>query len=246
MSISIYVCEDNPTQLSLIETIITDYLLFHEERFNLTLATTSPDKFKSAITSMTSKNNLYFLDLELNHPLSGLDLAKIIRQNDPEGKIIFISNYDSVITQSVHQHIELLGFIDKSLSQTGLRAELFKLMELAENRIYQQLQNKQQLFSFKVGTMIYNLNLSDILSIKSSKNHQLILQTRTSSHSFYGTLKELLAKYPQFLQISRTTLVNPINVSQIDFAKRHLFFDKYTFCKFSIRYTQSVKSFFLT
>lgn len=245
MSISIYICEDNPTYLTLIESIISDYLLFHEQRFNLALVTSNPDEFIHTLESTQAQNSLYFLDLELNHKLTGLDLAKVIRQNDPEGKIVFISNYDSVITQSVHQHIELLGFIDKSLSQTVLRAEIFKLMELAENRIYQQLQNKQQLFSFKVGTMLYNLNFSEILFIKSAKNHQLTLQAKNSSHSFYGTLKEILSQYPELLRISRTTLVNPLNIAQIDFSKRKLFFDNQISCKFSIRYTQSIKKFFL-
>ncbi|MEJ6348684.1 LytTR family DNA-binding domain-containing protein [Holzapfeliella sp. He02] len=245
MSISIYICEDNPTYLTLIESIISDYLLFHEQRFKLALVTSNPDEFVQILESTQAQNSLYFLDLELNHKLTGLDLAKIIRQNDPEGKIIFISNYDSVITQSVHQHIEILGFVDKSLSQTVLRAEIFKLMELTENRIYQQLQNKQQLFSFKVGTMLYNLNFSEILFIKSAKNHQLTLQTKNSSHSFYGTLKEIVIQYPELLRISRTTLVNPANIEQIDFSKRELFFDNQISCKFSIRYTQSIKKFFL-
>ncbi|MCI9281493.1 MAG: response regulator [Bacilli bacterium] len=56
---------------------------------------------------------VYILDVELNDKISGINIAKLIRDTDYENEILFITNHDSMF-ESVHRGVyEVFDFIEK-------------------------------------------------------------------------------------------------------------------------------------
>ena len=96
MSYPIIICEDQFLQLQQLESIIQNYILFHSELFQIKLKTQSPIEVKTYLKQFQPKNGIYFLDIDLNHSISGIDLAEMIRKADVQAKIIFVTTHDEL------------------------------------------------------------------------------------------------------------------------------------------------------
>ena len=61
----------------------------------------------------TDIRKVYILDIELNDKVSGINIAKLIRDVDYENEILFITNHDGMF-ESVHRGVyEVFDFIEK-------------------------------------------------------------------------------------------------------------------------------------
>ena len=61
----------------------------------------------------TDEHKIYILDIELANKVSGISIAKLIREVDWESEIIFVTNHDKMF-ESTHRSIyEVFDFIEK-------------------------------------------------------------------------------------------------------------------------------------
>ena len=61
----------------------------------------------------TSERKIYILDIELNGSKSGIQIAEIIRANDWESQIIFMTNHDKMFETVYRKVYEVFDFIEK-------------------------------------------------------------------------------------------------------------------------------------
>ncbi|URZ87315.1 response regulator transcription factor [Floricoccus penangensis] len=235
MSYPIIICEDNQSQLNMLQGIVENYIMFHGEHFRLGLKSQNPDEVLKYISNYKPNGGIYFLDYDLSHNLTGIDLAEKIRASDVQAKIIFITTHGEVAPKTLKRRVEPLAFIDKNQGFDEFRAEIASSLSIAQERIASANTIQGKNFSFKVGSQIYNIKLDDILFFEPSEiPHRLVLLTKNAKFEFYGKLSEVEKTNLGLFRISRYCIVNPENIRLIDYKTRDVYFDKKTNRRFSL------------
>lgn len=226
MSYPIIICEDQVIQLNQIETIVQNFILFHSDLLEIKLKTQSPLEVKQYLKQFQPKQGIYFLDIDLNHEINGIDLAEAIRKEDVQAKIIFITTHDEMIPLTIKRRVETLGFVTKDQPLEEYRAEIVELLSLAQERIDATKTEQNQAFTFSVGSQTFTLDMREIYFIEPSElPHRVKVYTKNGQYEFYGKLTELEKKYPNLVKISRSCLANLQNNKEINFKKRSIRFD---------------------
>ena len=144
----IIICEDSHEQLAHITTLVKNYILFHDDSFELVLSANSPDDVLTYIHKFNPKKAVYLLDIDLNHSMNGIDLAERIRKNDPDAKLIFITTHEEVAPLTIKRNLEATDFIEKGYSITELRDSLYKALQIAYDRLTHSLTERKKIFTF--------------------------------------------------------------------------------------------------
>ncbi|BBE27173.1 LytR/AlgR family response regulator transcription factor [Latilactobacillus sakei] len=225
MTYPIILCEDQITQLNQLETIIQNYILFHTELFNVEIKTQSPMEVIEYLKKFNPKQGIYFLDIDLESSIDGIELAEQIRANDVQAKIIFVTTHDEMIPLTLQRRVEALGFVTKDQSLDDYRTEIVELLTLAQQRIDAFRESQERAFTFSIGSQVFSIDKREILFIESSNlPHRVILNTKNGHYEFYGNLNDLSEKYPYLFRINRNCLVNLKNIIEIDFKSREILF----------------------
>lgn len=225
MSCPIIICEDNLIQLKQLGNIIQNYILFHNELLRITLKTQNPQEVKDYLIKSRPKNGIYFLDIDLNHYMNGIDLAELIRKYDVQAKIIFITTHDELAPITLKRKVEAIGFISKDQSFENYRSEIMELLSLAEERIVAAKTVQKKNFMFSIGSQIYNIDMSEIIFLEPSIiPHRVVLYTTKGQYEFYDHMNKLEEKYLALFRVSRSCLANLNNIKSADFSKRILTF----------------------
>lgn len=226
MTYPIIICEDNKEQLEYLSELVNNYLLFHDNLLTLALATPSPEEIQHYLVDSNPKKGIYFLDIDLNHTIDGITLAEEIRKYDVQAKIIFTSSHDELVPLTLKRRVEALGFVTKTSDSELFRKEIFELLDLALERFEHIKKKEHRLFTFSVGTRVFNINFDDVLLLESSETpHKLILHTKNGLYEFYGKLNEVAKDYSDLLFINRSCLANPSNMKEINYKTRTIYFD---------------------
>lgn len=73
-------------------------------------------KFDSELKKIikeTEERKIYIMDIELESKVSGIDIAKYIREKDWESEIIFITSHDKMFETAYRNVYEIFDFIEK-------------------------------------------------------------------------------------------------------------------------------------
>jgi len=239
----IIICEDQLLQLKQIETIVQNFILFHNNLFRIELKTQSPVVVEDYLKKFKPNQGIYFLDIDLNHTLNGIDLAEKIRLSDPQAKIIFITTHEEMIPLTIKRRIETLGFINKSQDIENYRVEIVELLQLAQERIDHSRVVNSKGFTISIGSQTFTINLQDIYFIEPSElPHRLVLYTTNGKYEFYGKLNDLEGKYSMLLRINRSCLINPLNITEVNFKTRAIYFNNDLVRIFSMGKASLIKS----
>lgn len=245
MSYPIVACEDNFIQLHQLENIIKNYVLFHDDFFELELFTQSPQDVTNYLKKFTPQNGIYFLDINLRNRITGIDLAEMIRKVDTLGKIIFITTHEELAPMTLKRKVEALGFITKDQKPENFRDEVMELLELARERIVDSRKKIKRNFSFIIGKQAYNISMEEVLFITPSViPHRLVLQTKDGQYEFYGKLNILEEKYTNLFRLNRSCLANLDNVKEVNFSKKSVFFSEDKEIIFSTRHSKKLRNYF--
>lgn len=235
MSYPIIICEDNPIELKQLNTLIENYLLFHNNFFEIERTAQSPRDILQYLRTSQPNRGIYFLDIDLQAKIDGIDLAKRIREFDVEANIIFTTTHEELAPETLKRKVGAIGFIEKQQDLETYRDEIYDTLTYIEKLIKRSTEYHQQNFVFEIGTQIFNFNQNEVYSIESSKiPHQLIFISNNGQYEFYGKLNNLEKKYTFLFRISRSCLINPTNIRQIDFPSRQILLKNGTTKKFSM------------
>ncbi|WP_125568781.1 LytR/AlgR family response regulator transcription factor [Companilactobacillus insicii] len=243
MTYPIIICEDDMVQLQQFEILVNNYILFHNDPFEVAFKTQSPDEVLEYLQEYPTTNGIYFLDIDLKNQLTGIDLAVKIRKIDVQAKIIFVTTHDEMAPLTFKRKVEALGFITKDQEPEDFRQEFYDTLSLAKERIDRIMTTQKRCFAFSVGNQIYHINLDDVLFIETSTvPHRLDLYTRTGKYEFYGNLNDLEKKYSSLFRANRSCLANPQTISEADFSKRKMYFGPELVRPFSLGKAKKLKT----
>jgi len=192
----------------------------------------TPDDMLSYIIKSKERTlaGLYFLDLDLQHELNGIQLAEKIREIDPRGFVVFVTvdAYSHVLT--FQYKVEAMDYIVKG--RDNLESRICECIKNAHKKFTSKVTTPlQDIFSFKrTGTMkgrIETVGRSQILYFETGKigvsTRSIIMHTHTNSREFRGTIKELEKQLDErFVKCHRSFIVNMEKVIAFDRAQQRL------------------------
>lgn len=239
----IVMCEDNQIQLQQLDTLIENYILFHSNLFKVELKAPNPDQVIDYLNEESPENGIYFLDIDLQADIDGIQLAEEIRKKDVQAEIIFVTTHDELAPLTLKRKVAALDFIEKDQPLDDYRKELYDSLDYAKKIIDETRTVQKKGFSFEVGSQVYNLDKSEVIFLEASDiPHRLNLYSTNGQFEFYGKLTELEKKYSFLFRISRSCLINPENIHHVDFSIREIGFIDGTTRKFSIGKSKKLKN----
>lgn len=144
--------------------------------------------------------DLIFLDIELGS-MSGVEIGKVIReeQKDNLTQIVYISAKQGYAMDLFQNRP--LDFLVKPLDEKKIEKAIRKTMELCGIA--------EEVFSFKVGTIVRKIPMKDILYFE-SRIRKLHMVTVDGEIEFYGSITTILEKLEKyhFIQIHNSIVVN--------------------------------------
>ena len=243
MSYPMIVYEGNPTQLKNIKIILENYIMFHDDPLELKLAALNPDEVIDYLSEKPSSHGIYFLDIDLDTSINGIDLAKKIRKMDVQANIIFTTTHDEMAPIILKNKVGAIDFIKKDESIENYRDNLYDALKYAENITNKTMEKENSNFTFEIGNQIYNFDQSEIVLIEtSSVPHRLTLETINGNYEFYNKISDLEKEYPFLLKLNRSCLINPNNIRNANFTTRLITFKNDSAKKFPIGKSRKLKS----
>lgn len=153
----------------------------------------------------TEFRKVYILDIELNDKVSGINIAKLIRDVDYESEILFITNHDNMF-ESVHRSVyEVFDFIEKFHDFDK------KFKKDIKEIIKRNFDNK--MFNYKVLSIYYR----EIMYIYTD-DRKLVIVTPNNEYTVSMTIKEILTMLDgRFKQCHKSCIVNTDHIEKKDY-----------------------------
>lgn len=199
----------------MLEKIVKNYLMIDEFDMILALATADGEGLLAAIKE-NPPIGLYFLDIDLNQRLNGVELAAEIRNYDTFGKIIFITSHKEAMHQVFEHRVEAMDYIIKD-KESIIQQRVYDCMKLAEERHQNDRLGNQRTVTIRIGHQVRTFKEEDIMFVETSgKPHRLILHLAEGQIDYYGNIKEAEQFSNDFVRCHRTVVVNKKNIAKID------------------------------
>jgi two-component system response regulator LytT len=157
--------------------------------------------------------DLVLIDIRLNGPETGIDLAKYIQRHGHPKPFIFLTS--QVDSQSIHEAKATFpaGYLTKPIQ----KFTLFSTIEIAMHN-YQAQEKAKETIRLYNGQQYYQVPVDDILYMRADRNYIHFCLTDNKSVTQRSSLRETLDQLPdgRFVQTHRSYAVNLQKVSRWD------------------------------
>ena len=201
---NIAIIEDSGQELSLLERCLQSYLSSRQV-YRVIDTYTSGEAF---LENWPSKSyDLVFLDI-LMEGISGIEVARTIRETDSECLLIFISSSKEYALQGFE--VRAFDYLLKPLSEERFQ----KTMDLCQNELAKHI----RYIEVKESRTLVKIPLNEII-YTDYYNHYIQIHTAARlirSYQQFDVFSPLLLCYPQFLCCYRNCIVNMDHVDSVD------------------------------
>lgn len=197
--IKIAVCDDEPVMCERLRQMTASRLEQWGESFQIACFTNAVQFFY-----MPMDYDLIFLDIRMPN-LSGLELAKRLREKEFEGVLIFVTVLEEYMPDAfeVEAMDYLLKPVDEERLGRTLKRSLKRLSCGEEKGLFIRTMNRCR-----------NVKLKDIYYCE-VVNRKIYLHTKNGILDYYGRIKELEQQTaPDFVRCHRSYLVNPAYLTE--------------------------------
>lgn len=211
------ICDDDKNVCKNVKNIITKVMMKNKQAYSTFIFHDYDNKFLEFIKN-ENKLVIYILDIVMPSR-SGIDIARMIRKNDVESVIIFLTGHDELGPTILKKELLFLSFINK-FDQAN---------EMLANAIKKALDilNIKKALKFEEKSVIYTISLNDILYIKhDSTQRKSIIRTSNNEYSTYRSLVLLMNMLDgRFIKTHRSCIINTDRVSIINKKDKVVTFD---------------------
>ncbi|HOP65525.1 MAG TPA: response regulator, partial [Bacilli bacterium] len=110
--IKIIIVEDEKRTQEQIKKIVIETLFSTNLEFEIKIFNKYNENLQQLISD-ESLQKIFLLDIELNSNISGINIADMIRKNDWESEIIFLTNHDKMFEPVYRNIYKVFDFIEK-------------------------------------------------------------------------------------------------------------------------------------
>ena len=233
--LSVFICEDNPTHLHRLEKVIETIIMIEDYDMKLELSTTNPDKIITHMNTNPHLRGVYFLDIDLDHSMNGIELASIIRKKDIDAKIIFITTHSELLSLTFTYKIEALDYIIKD-SPHLIRQRVHDCLEASHNYYLSPKRSEENRLKFNLNNQTRYFDLDEVMFFETTDTpHKIRLHLTNSTVELYESLAMIETMSDQLIRIHKSFLVNRNNVSSLDSKERIVTMTNGEQCFISIR-----------
>lgn len=221
--LSFVICDDNQVTLNRLSKMLDTIMLEHNLDGQIVFTTTS-----SSETLEYVKNNLtnvVILDIDLKDTTSGLKIAEIIRKQDKNIYIIFITGH--LEFGLVAYKYKTFDYIAKPLTLERLEETIIRLFDdiSGSNDKYIRLNNNK--------TIIPENNIKFI----QKDGMKLIFHTDTRDYITYNSFNKIQDHLPkQFIRCHKSYIVNVNKITAVDPSKNMISFSNADKCYIGPKY----------
>lgn len=209
----VIICEDNKNQKEKLEKTIND--IFKSEYIDGKIVLSTDDAYE-VINRISNDNSqtLFFLDIDLNQDINGIELAKIINDINENALIAMITSYEDMSHLTFKYHIGAIDYILKdNLDEAKKRVRECILHASSK---FTNKDNKKY-FIVSTGKDIKKVKYDDIIYFETSKKRIIGMHLENSYIEFKGTMKELEDTLDKtFIRCHRSYIINKNKIKMID------------------------------
>lgn len=202
--VRVVVVDDDKEELEHIKDLLDEVVKEEKEVVTFTRLT---DRLKKEIQN-TDLRKIYVLDIEIGHKVSGISIAKLIRDVDWESEIIFITNHDKMF-ESVHRTVyEVFDFIEKFHEfDKRFKKDIQTILK-------RNFDNK--MFVYKTNNIELNLYYKSILYIyRDIAERKLVIVTDSNKYMIGLSIKEIIPYLDyRFVKCYKSCIVNTARVQE--------------------------------
>ena len=211
------ICEDNKEFLNRLSNSINKVMMPYNFEYKINKFM-QYDKEVEKIIFNDNERKIYILDIELPE-ISGLEIASMIRENDMDSIIIFVTSHLEFKNDIFYSRLLALDYIAKDKYWED-RFE--KTIDYTIKSI-----NKKNVLMFEYNYNSYRIPYDSIVYIeKVSDNKKCVIHTEdNNSYEIICTITDLLGGLgPNFFRTHKSCIVNLDKVQEIDYSDNKIMF----------------------
>ncbi len=220
MPINLVLCEDKQIILNSIKASLEKAAKQNGIDANICLMTDNPKRIIEYSRQYSQGVNAYFLDINLETDMNGLELAKQIRSHDPHSYITFITGHPELCMTVFKYHIEAFEYLVKPVSYQAIEECLISIDKHYSQYLSNQKYNKDAMIIIRSGICDYSVELYDIIYVESI-NQKLVVHTRSRNIEFFGYLKDIIKDLNKngesFYRCHRSYIININHVKEVNY-----------------------------
>jgi len=239
--IPIFVCEDDPKQRKIIEQTIKNQIIIEELNMELICSTADPHEILAF--NDLKESGLYFLDVDLNCEMDGIELATKIRKIDLNAKIVFVTTHGELATTIFKHKIEALDYIVKDVTTEEFKSKIIDCMCVTRERFnIQNDASNTPYFTFKLNGNMHFIPFHDIMFFETADmRNKVNLHLANRVLQFRGILKEIEERSPLFIRNHHKIVVNKKNINFVNQKKMEIEMVNGEVCPLSVRGLKDLK-----
>ncbi len=209
------IVDDDREEISHIKRLL-DEVVKEEKKVNT--FTTLTSSLKKEIANLEERK-VYILDIELGNNVSGINIARLIRDVDWESEIIFITNHDKMFEIAHREVYAVFDFIEKFHDFDK------KFKKDIQEILKRNFDNK--MFVYKANNIELNLYYKSILYIyRDTEERKLVIVTDTNEYKVNLCIKEICDYLDdRFKQCHRSCIVNTKRTQEKNFKEGYFTVD---------------------
>jgi len=223
--INFILCEDKQVILNSIRTSLEKAIEQNGINAVISLATDNPRRIIEYSRQYAQGVNAYFLDINLEQSMNGLELAKQIRNYDPHCYITFITGHPELCMTVFRYHIEAFEYLVKPVTYQALEEGVIAIGKHYYRYLNHQKHNKETMVIIRSGNRDYNVELHSIIYVESI-NQKLVVHTRDRSIEFFGYLKNIINDLNEngenFYRCHRSYIININHVKEVNYKDSYI------------------------
>lgn len=215
--VNFIICDDDKKVVDMIKDIISKFMMKNEHSYKTYFFNDYNSEFMK-IMNAKLQCKIYILDIE-TPTRSGIDIARLIRENDVDSMIIFITGHEELGSTILKNDLMFLSFINKYDDyEKRLISSIKKALKMF---------HKKNILKFKDGNSLYNIAMDDILYItRDSIERKCVIKTEHYEFKSYKTIKDFENMLDdRFVKVHRACIVNKERIAKIDRAKKEIMLD---------------------
>lgn len=231
----VYICEDNDKQLERVTKAVKETILTEGLNMQLALATSEPYEVLSHVEN-ESEAGIYFLDVELNSTMDGIELASKIRKYDTLGFIIFVTTHPEFSYLTFKYKVEALDYIVKD-GHEELKSSIKNCLIDINKRFANEKKEEKKCFYAKCGQRVMHVPYEDIILFETAPTpHKVTLHTINRRIEFYGHIGKILDELDdRFYQCHKSYIINRDQITMVDKKNREIYLNGENMCVASVR-----------
>jgi len=213
----VLICEDDAKHRARLEEIVQRQIAAEDCDMEFALSAGSPEDILGYLAAHPDQNGLYFLDVDLQHDINGIQLAAKIRETDAAATIVFVTTHAELAHLVFIYKVEALDYITKD-SPAELQQRAIECMQVAYRRHLEGRGAQGKHFTVKAGSKTRNVPYDKILFFETQRSmaHNLILHMEDGQIEFRGSIAELTELGPDFFHCHNAFVVHVKNIRRVD------------------------------